>query len=90
MPLERAASDGEVAESQAVDFEMYDPVSDGLVTVTVAKQALQKLGHSRNVLEVFQSHRAMIEQTASRKFDRTGGGKAVQLFEEDFVPLAAR
>jgi hypothetical protein len=86
MPLERAASDPFVQpDTLAVSFEMHDPVSDDAVNVMVAKDALQKLGNSQDPIALFIAHRSTIEQLASRKFDRLGGGKQVQVRGEDLA-----
>ena len=86
MPLERAASDPFVQpDTLAVSFEMHDPVSDDAITVMVAKDALQKLGNSQDPIALFIAHRSTIEKLASRKFDRLGGSKQVQVRGEDLA-----
>lgn len=85
MPLEAVIDPAVYIDpgSVAVVFKMKNFMIDETVSVTVAWEAIQKLGGSPSPIEVFKAHRAELERIASNKFDHQGGGTEVTVREED-------
>lgn len=79
MPLQRTdqATAFTDPSTSSVVFEMNDLDLDRPVRVTVQTEALLKLNGGANPLSAFELNRDKIEDIASAKFDRQGGGEIV-------------
>jgi hypothetical protein len=87
MPLEPTTDTTAYSDpaTLAVIFAMQNLMIDQSVRVSVAADAVQKLGGSGNPIEVVQAHRSALELIASTKFDQQGGGTEVIVREEDLA-----